>query len=281
MKYSAIILIIMVICSCGCITAIKTTIAPPIAPTPEPTPIITVKIEPTPVQIYHEPYDLTLYRTNGRYIGDYFKFHRENVSGEKDLTVNTTVYRLDLRKIYFYNARGIGTIAYLPQIASTGWKYAFVFVRMEMEGVNQIDDPRMWGIDSGNFLIQYSKNNNTYVLSETTDHQKCIPIREYENTGNINDDYRVTDYGKFYKHQNAIGVTEDQQCLDYGFLRMGKSNAWDGYIIYQVPDDAQPEDLKLLANMASFGQPYWNLYKNSAMTAQSPVHEQHGRLVVP
>ena len=45
-----------------------------------------------------------------------------------------------------------------------------------------------------------------------------------------------------------------------GWLKPGKSNAMDGYIMFEVPSDAQESDLLLIGNFAGFGNAYWRFY---------------------
>jgi hypothetical protein len=44
---------------------------------------------------------------------------------------------------------------------------------------------------------------------------------------------------------------------------MGASNAWDGYIIYQVPKTASEKDLLVSASFDSFGSAWWYLHAAS------------------
>jgi hypothetical protein len=216
-------------------------------------------MEPTPAPVLVEPYHVTVKRTGGKYIGDPYYIRRDNVSGYKDLRVDLTVYDLWLTKAYTWHNRHMGTLAYYPEIAPHGWQYAFVFVRLEMQGEGQNFDPRMWGFDSGNFRLQYDAPDGVFILDESPGHQKCVAIKELEDMGTMNDDTRITDYGYTYQYQ--FNAADDTQCMPDGFLKMGKSNAWDGYIIYEVPVNATPDRLKLLSSLGGFGNPYWVLEK--------------------
>jgi hypothetical protein len=42
-----------------------------------------------------------------------------------------------------------------------------------------------------------------------------------------------------------------------GWLRMGKGNAADGYILFEIPKEAMEEDLLLTGSFSRFGTAYW------------------------
>ena len=83
--------------SSGCITAAKNLEAR-ILPTEEPieapiTPSAIAIATPTaPSAAYNEPEDLRMYRTGGRYLGEYFEVKRDNVTMQKDMDLRIKVY---------------------------------------------------------------------------------------------------------------------------------------------------------------------------------------------
>jgi hypothetical protein len=42
-----------------------------------------------------------------------------------------------------------------------------------------------------------------------------------------------------------------------GWLRMGKGNAVDGYVLFEVPKETMEEDLLLTGSFSRFGTAYW------------------------
>ena len=42
-----------------------------------------------------------------------------------------------------------------------------------------------------------------------------------------------------------------------GWLRMGKGNCIDGYLLFEVPKKAFDEDVMLLGSFSTFGTAYW------------------------
>ena len=251
----AAVMIVVLAASTGCVTFAKTIVAGPV---PVPTqdhltePIVWKEVNPEPVayiENYREPENLFMYRTGGRYLGEAYHWHRENCSGLKDMDVNVTVY--GYRILPGYQWWSVSWGRYFYQAAWHGQKYLFVFVRMEMVGDSNDKDPRMYGMGQDHFYAQYG--NDTYQPDR--DHELGVRIRQLENTATMNDDVFVYDYG----YQRAYTYNGTEFAQDLGYLRMGKSNAWDGYIIYSVPVEAAIEDLYILGRFDGFGSAWWKL----------------------
>ncbi|MGA2122163.1 MAG: zinc ribbon domain-containing protein [Methanoregula sp.] len=204
------------------------------AVTPIPSVIVNVTqppVTPTVIPTTPETKEEYMHRTGGMYLGQGFIINRQNVSGYKDLKVNVSVYRY--RFFDGFNESGdaaSGTTVYIPRVPDPGEKFLFVFVRMEMPGTDETNDPRMWGFSSSLFAIQY----NGSLISEYSKHVKCEPIKEMENTWTQNGDISISDYG-YTRVESIAHPTSGNGCSYNSYLRFGKSNAWDGYIIYQVP----------------------------------------------
>ena len=235
-----------------------------IAPPAEPTPIIvTVTQTPEPTEtpwVYQEPEDLRLFRTGGHYLGEPFVFSRDNVSMGKDLTFKLAVYDAVFKDSYEWNSRSWGQTTWFTQHPLDGQKYLFIFVRLEGIGDKVEDDARMWAFDSQDFYVQYGME----FIKPDSEHVPCTVIRDFENTHTVNDDVIVSDFGYTYTHLSNIqndtySEAEPNECQPTGYLQMGKSNAIDGYIQYQVPESARMEDLKIVAGLSGFGQAYWEL----------------------
>ncbi len=232
------------------------------AVTPVPSVIANVSpppVTPTTIPTTPETKDEYMHRTGGKYLGQSFSIDRQDVSGYKDLKVNVSVYQY--RFLDAFNESGdasSGTDVYIPHIPDPGKKFLFIFVRMEMPGTDENNDARMWGFDSSLFSLQY----NGSLISEDSNHVKCEPIKEMENTWTQNGDIRVSDYG-YTRVASITNPTNGYDCEDNSYLRFGKSNAWDGYIIYQVPKTASDKNLIVSASFGGFGSAWWYLYGNS------------------
>jgi hypothetical protein len=59
-------------------------------------------------------------------------------------------------------------------------------------------------------------------------------------------------FGWLIRHTRE-GYVADQ----IGWLRMGESNAVDGYLLWEIPKKTMEEDLTLIGTFATFGQASW------------------------
>lgn len=245
-------LMIALVLSSGCITAGKKTIRGIMeTPTPTPTPGIMPTPSPLPVfqpVVYEADYKI-VDRTNGRYLGEPFIITRPNVSGYKDLTFTLNVYRVDLKKAYEWNNPSWGTLQRSVQVAPPGYQYAIVFIRLETLGT------RMWGFDENNFYFNW---NTSHMQTADATHAPCVLIYDYANTGTINDDSYISDFGYYYKYKRSAETYGDQ-CHKIGWVKDGLSNAWDGYMIFVVPENIRVAECKLFTQLNGFGSPYWVL----------------------
>lgn len=255
--YAAVLCIALVL-SGGCITFAKTMMTPPpavvleVRPESVRTPI-PVKEEPQPVFVeYRETEDMLMYRTGGRYLGETYRWERDNCSGQKDMAVNVMVYNYKI--LHGYDWWSISWGRYFYQMPMPGQKYLVVQVRMEMEGQSNDKDPRMYGMGQDHFYIQYGEKVSN---QPDTDHWLGERIKELEETFTYNDDGRVYDYG----YQRAYTPNGTEYAQDLGYLRMGKSNAWDGFILYSIPEEIGIEDILIHGRFDGFGYAYWKLTK--------------------
>ena len=216
--------------------------------------LITVEVEVTPMSAQDTEQEW-MYRTHGRYLGDTITEKRYNISGQKDLTLTFSVY--DYQMMTYYQESGAdswGTHHWWMHKAPQGQKFLFVFLREEMEGTDQSHDPRIWGFGPSSVRVTV---NNQFV-SQDPGHYPCVAIKQMENRGTFNDESRVSDFGKLRLQSLSNGKEE---CQDLGVLRMGRSNQWDGYLIYLVPSSTTPDQVKVLWNFAAFGDAWWTLTK--------------------
>jgi len=216
------------------------------------TPAIIVVNESTAVQ---EPFDMFLYRTQGRYLNETFGWQRENVSGLKDMEVYTVVY--DYAVLHGYEWWSDSWGRYFYQIPDPSKKFLFIFVNTWMEGNDPSKDPRMWGPDQNHYYLQV----NETVISHDTSYVPTIRIKEFEEKYDYRHVVGVGPYG-FLNVQD--GGSGKRTAVNLSWLRMGTSNNWDGFIVYQIPIDANPEDIKVLGDMYAFGHPYWLLKERPA-----------------
>lgn len=230
---------------------------------------VNISLEPVPVIItnasqplvknellsYTETDEEWMYRNNGKKLGQNYEIIRGNVSGLKNMHVDIKVYRYKFLPFFRESgANSWGTNFWWNHIPDPDKKFLFVFLKSEMVGDTPNSDPRLWGFDSSNFAVQYKGQ----LIREDLGHEKCVAIKEMEYEYNDNDDSRVSDYGMI-RINNAMYPGKGIICSPIDFLQMGKSNAWDGYLIYQVDKEATAKDLIVTGGFASFGNAWWQL----------------------
>lgn len=260
LSLAALGICIAIVVSAGCITAVKNVMKKPatkVTEIPTITPIPTREEDLFEPVVYIEPVDLQLYRVGKKDLGEYYTWHRDNVSGQKDMTVSVTVYAYRFFSRYEWWSPQNGR--YYWQFPAAGKKYLVVFAQIYMHGNDPSQDPRYYVGDEpwDRWKIQY---NQTLIDADET-YVKSIRIAELEETFTLNDDDRVKPWGYFW-HNYGYSSNEDRRGVvaePYTWLRMGRSNAIDGYIIFEVPDNALPEDLKVLSQWDTFGHPWWQL----------------------
>ena len=239
----AIILIVMVSTS-GCITAAKTaytkitaTPAPtPVPPTPTPVPIPT----PTPVPTISEEQMMAM--TGGLHMGEWLSWHRENVSGYKDMSTHVTIY--GWKMFGTINWRSISWGSYFREGAGEQSKWLFVLVN----SYSDQDMARMWGIQPGQFRVQIG--DQLYEPSQTMLPE--IRIKELDEVWNLDHVENVKPYGYLRRIDKTGEYVEE-----LGYIKAGRSNAWDGYIAFQIPKDARVQDIQVLASFQNLMEPHW------------------------
>jgi hypothetical protein len=252
----------MVLISAGCITEASQGPARPVDVTPtntlavivnESQPLVKVEVIQASAEDTESEF---MFRTKGRYLGESFKIERENVSGEKDLSLDISVYKFKFLRLYHESAADSwGTFKYWTNIAPAGQKFLFAFIRVEMEGTDKSKDPRIWGFEASHFAAQIGNQFAPFDSSRSP----CVPIREMQDVFNFNDNERVNDYGKLNTVASLSRAGSGTQCQDLGWLRMGQSNEWDGYLIWIVPESVTEKDIQIVGDFDHFGSAWWRL----------------------
>lgn len=253
--FSAVLVMLMVVVlTSGCMTyggkAFKYVDDLTGTPYPTPTPTIAVTTVPTPeirvpvVQKTESPEELML-RTNGRWQNELLTFGRSDVDGKKDLLMSTTVYGYKIQKEYHYWS--VSWADYFTETPQNGYKFLFVYVVMWVDDVIG-DDVRPYGMDQDHFYIEY-KNK---IYHPVKNYDPVYRVKEMETVYNYNDDAGITPYGYL-----IIVDETGTRAIPGAYIKGGKSNAWDGYIIYEVPQDAQPEDLKVIGRFEDLAGWHW------------------------
>ena len=242
----------VLLCSAGCVTTAKNLLKPIPVPTVIKSMVINKTtnqtIFPIPTILYFENQNEYMFRSGGHYLGDWVQYKRDNVEGLKDIDMRATVYRTLFLPNYYYWSVDWGQ--YFPQAPAVGMKYLVVFARICMVGADQEKDPRMWGPGQDHFRIQvgnqtFGTENATHVIGN-----RIKELEEYWDLGNVS---RIYDYG-YFRYYDGEGI---ERSGELGYIRMGESNAWDGFLIFEVPANTGMNEIKILERIDGIGNIWW------------------------
>ncbi|MGA2934852.1 MAG: hypothetical protein ABSD81_06835 [Methanomicrobiales archaeon] len=251
-KFSLILIVLLALSLCflcGCytralskVTPSPTTI-PATAATPiiTPEPVITPTQEPTPT-ISSAAY---LHSTGGYYMNEWYNLSRVSRDLKTAILVHITTYRYQFRDSYRY----WDTVAqqWLWVDPPQGYKFLFVFVNTWMDDSARNSSNPIDGYDYTHFTLQY----NGALIPGTVDLHHINELQAYSNLFK-------TGYVVPFGYQWETNPFSYKRVLNpLPSLEPGRGNSWDGYIIYVVPKDTKPDDLKVVGNFEGMGSAYW------------------------
>ena len=238
-----LMLVVVFLITGGCVTASKDlyremTSTP--APTPTPTPT------PEPTIVTPEPTQRLVEFDTGMQPFQFISWRRDNVSGLKDLNMHATVYGYRMFSEVTWWSTSWGN--YYTQAAPDGMKYLFVFAHVYSDE----GSARTWSIQPHSWYV--TANGKVYAAS--SDLLPEIRLREFENIWDMQHVHEITPYGYLRTYVNHGQPSAEE----LGFLKAGRSNAHDGYILYIVPEDTKPEDIRVYASLTNtFDNVFWKL----------------------
>lgn len=212
---------------------------------------ITILVTPTPDG---KIYFASEYQSGIRKIQRPFSFIREKTSGLKNTVVHAIVY--DYREMNYYTWFNPTEYKYYRQYPiGDSNKFMFIFYNIYLDDITG-DDSRLWITTEKQMNLQIKD-----VVYSPINYPKQIRIKELENTYNYNDDKRVSAYNSqtVYSSSSEYRNTAGEYSQSIDVLKGGKSNAIDGYIIFEIPKDSKDEDILFAVNYDSFGQSFWRL----------------------
>jgi len=249
-----LLLLIIFMVTGGCVTAAKNTYnnamatptPTPVPPTPEPTPTPTPTPEPT-IDI-----NQIMLQTNGYHMRDWVHWFRADVTGinrtmdTQDMSTWVTVYGYKFMPSYhFYSVSWARNFLVKPE---KDMQFLFVFVNMYADGA----DTRQYLFGQKSFSAHY--NGRTYYPEDLEYPERRIV--ELENTWSYDHvtDLSVRPYSYKITQDSPSGIyrTELQE-----ILYSGRSNAADGYIIFQVPIGANTTNTQIAGSFANLGGNVW------------------------
>lgn len=252
-------LMIALVSTSGCITAAKNigkeilatpTPTPTPPPTPTLTPVPTPKQTPKAIETLAARYvDPILH--GERWEGQWFKWDRTDVQGLKDLSVGIIAYRhafLDSFTWWDFNSAN-----YRTQKPTEGYRYFAVWVHEEIFGDNSTNDPSMWIFDESSFRLQVKGT----LYSADSSHDPVNTIKEFDAFPDFYNAETAKPFGYLIRYNRNDFTDAGMIAEKMTFLRMGKGNAADGYILFQIPKNTMEEDILLLGEFSRFGNAYW------------------------
>jgi hypothetical protein len=201
-----------------------------------------------------------IYDNNGIFIASE---NPENKPDTQDMKVTTIVYDYKMfDKLHAFNPADYKYEEIYPDNPEN--KFLLVFVYVFMDDIIG-DDTRMYMFKNDAFVVY---EQNSHSPDKKTYYSKEFPFqlrfKELEETFTFNNDYRVEafksfrQYGSYLSNPEYVSTAGEYNDQQY-YLRGGKSNALDGYLIYEIPKDDNPEDLIVLGSFYSFGWSNWLL----------------------
>jgi len=158
---------------------------------------------------------------NALHVKDGFPFGSGEVASEGN------VYRIWMNNTYQWH-NDLDNL-YYTQEPRAGYKYLFVFVNVYNKGTAQV-----WPPDSSQIRVYY--NGQWYSM----DQNHRLPGGSRNIKDNPLEIKEVQYFSKLYgsEYVEDFGYSHGDQA---GFLYPGKSNAIDGYIVYEVPASLTPD----------------------------------------
>ena len=203
---------------------------------------------PEPTEAYVDPF-----APGPRLMNQWYKWYRADVQGLKDMQIGIVCYRYKSLDRYTWWNPAVGN--YFTQRASSGNKFFAVWVHEEMIGTNQSHDPTLWAFDEKAFALQVKNNVISSEMNKT--YNPVVRIKEFDELTEYYDSITAPPFGYYVRYTGNNPKTGGYLAEKQDYLRMGKGNAHDGFILYEIPKDAQLQDIQLLGNFGTFGDATW------------------------
>jgi len=147
---------------------------------------------------------------------------------------------------------------YYREIPHPGYKFLFVWVHEEVFGDPKTHIPNIPGFNMDAFSAQVGK---TLYHNDTT-YNPVNRILDFDTKADYYKFSRTSTFGYtriFLGYMTGYGGWIAQENYD---IYTGQGNAWDGYIVYQVPAYATDNDTLLVGNFGAYGNAFWrfNIY---------------------
>jgi len=237
-----VLLILGLVFSTGCTSPAKS----PVSQEPvKAVPPVTGNISPVETaDTYRESYTDWKLRNRQYNVSEWHTWHLDNVSGS-DMTVHVTMYRYRFEPDFQAHSVSWGTDAYFRHAPDEGNTWLFIWVCMYMDGSGASEDTRIWGMGANHFCVRIGDKTYQPITNEIDLTQD---IKEFKDTYDLGSVARTLPYGYFVLNQGG-----KETAIVQGWLHMGRSNAWDGWILYEVPKDTDPDTIIVLGGFDRLG----------------------------
>lgn len=224
-------------------------------PTPTPTPEITTAPptpEPTPTPAPTIDIRKQMLRTNGHYMREWAHWFRPDVEGIRpgpedtgDLSSWVTVYGYKLLPSYhWYSVSWARNFLVRPEDRNN--QFLFFFVNEYIDEYST----RQFGFDCQHFGASY-KGRMYYPDPLEYPERRITEFDEIQNYGRTES---MKPFGYKIVQEKGTGIISSER---QEFLFAGRSNAWDGYCIVEIPHDAKPEEISIYGSFANLGGTHW------------------------
>ena len=211
-------------------------------------------LEPTPVPVVTEDPIEYMVRTNGLPMREWHNWFRPDVEGINrtmdtgDLATHVTVYGYRFMPSYHYWSVSWAQ-KFLVKPDDKADQFLFVLVNMYSDG----DDVRQYGMDYNHFSVQIGDRIYQPDFIEFPE-RRITELDEVWDYAHVDS---VIPYGFKIVQEAGSGIITAEK---FEWLMTGRSNAWDGFIVYQVPYNVTAKDVKVLGNFGTLGgQVWWQL----------------------
>jgi hypothetical protein len=185
---------------------------------------------------------------------DYHFWFRDNANNfGESLRTWVTIYDYRMMNQYHWHSVSWGSRAFFLQKPDAGMKYLFIFINIYSDAETKATQP---GYGPEHFAVQVK--NKLYYMDEG--HDPAVWIKELTDDANAYDYAHVQGvipYGYKIVQNLKTGIISAEQL---NLIYPGRSNAWDGYLLYQIPADATPDQIKVVTSFDNLGgRAMWQL----------------------
>jgi len=210
-----------------------------------------VLVTPTPDG---HTYFASEYQNGTRLLQRPFSWIRYNALGKMDMKVTTIVY--DYRffnKLHWFNPADYKYYEMLPENPNNKFLMIFVYVFMDNEIA---DDTRLWTFNR-NFFAVYDGIETVRPI----EYPYQLRFQELENTPTFDKSVNVQAFKSMreYSNSNELSDSAGEYNDEIYYLRAGRSNAIDGFLIFEVNKIDVPDNILVLGQFYAFGNAQWKL----------------------